>query len=58
MAINVTISKGYAGRMLIIGVGCLCLGAWGAYDFAVDIPKRQQLHEKAALLETCRKFIP
>ena len=54
MAITVTISKGYAWRMLIIGAACVVLGAWGVYDYAVDIPQRQQMHQQAALLELCR----
>ncbi|MHC4218198.1 MAG: SurA N-terminal domain-containing protein [Planctomycetota bacterium] len=54
MAISVTISKGYVWRLIIIGVVCLVLGAWGVYDFAVDIPQRQRLHEQADLLERCR----
>jgi hypothetical protein len=54
MAINVTIARGYAWRMIIIGAACVVLGAWGVYDYAVDIPKRQQLHERGALLEQCR----
>jgi hypothetical protein len=54
MAINITIAKGYAWRMIIMGAVCAALGAWGAYDYAVDIPKRQRLHERGALLELCR----
>jgi hypothetical protein len=54
MAINVTISRGYAWRMILIGATCVVLGAWGVYDYAVDIPRRQQLHERVALLEQCR----
>jgi hypothetical protein len=54
MAINVTISKGYAWRSIIIGTVCVVLGAWGIYDYAVDIPRRQQLHNQAALLEVSR----
>ncbi|MHC4710004.1 MAG: hypothetical protein ACYTA3_06190 [Planctomycetota bacterium] len=50
MAINVTIAKGYAWRMIIIGAVSVVLGAWGVYDYAVDIPQRQMLHERAELL--------
>ena len=54
MAINVTIARGYAWRMIIIGAACVVLGAWGVYDYAVDIPRRQRLLERQALLELCR----
>jgi len=54
MAINVTIARGYAWRMIIIGAACVVLGAWGVYDYAVDIPRRQGLLERQALLELCR----
>jgi hypothetical protein len=54
MAIDITIAKGYAWRMIIMGAVCLVLGAWGAYDYAVDIPRRQRLHEQYALLELSR----
>ena len=53
MAINVTIARGYGWRMIIMGAVCVVLGAWGVYDYMVDIPKRQQLHERGALLELC-----
>ncbi|MHC4082926.1 MAG: hypothetical protein ACYS15_01055 [Planctomycetota bacterium] len=54
MAINVTIARGYAWRMIIIGAACVVLGAWGIYDYAVDIPRRQELQERWALLELCQ----
>ena len=54
MAINVTIARGYAWRMIIIGAACVVLGAWGVYDYAVDIPRRQKLLERQELLELCR----
>jgi hypothetical protein len=54
MAINVTIGKGYAWRMIIIGAASVVLGVWGVYDFAVDIPKRQMLSERAELLTLAR----
>jgi hypothetical protein len=54
MAINVTIARGYAWRMIIIGAVCVVLGAWGVYDYAVDIPRRQRLLERQELLELCR----
>jgi hypothetical protein len=53
MAINVTIARGYAWRMIIIGAASVVLGAWGVYDFAVEIPQRQRLHERAELLTLC-----
>ena len=54
MAINVTIARGYAWRMIIIGAACVVLGAWGVYDYVVDIPRRQKLLERQVLLELCR----
>jgi hypothetical protein len=54
MAIIVTMSKGYAWRMIIIGAASVVLGAWGVYDFAVDIPNRQMLHQRAELLTLCK----
>ena len=54
MAINVTIAKGYAWRMIIIGAASVVLGAWGVYDYAVDIPQRQVLHQRAELLTLCK----
>jgi hypothetical protein len=50
MAINVTIGKAYAWRMIIIGAASVVLGAWGVYDYAVDIPQRQMLTKRAELL--------
>jgi len=50
MAINVTIAKGYAWRVIISGAASVVLGAWGVYDFAVDIPQRQMLSMRAELL--------
>ncbi len=54
MAINVTIAKGYAWRMIIIGAVSVVLGAWGVYDYAVEIPQRQVLHQRAELLTLCK----
>ena len=54
MAMTVTISKGYAWRMLIIGAVCVVLGGWGVYDYSVDIPQRQRLLQHVGLLEQCR----
>jgi hypothetical protein len=57
MAINVTIAKGYAWRMIIIGVASVVLGLWGVYDYAVEIPLRQMLHERAELLTKCKEAL-
>ncbi len=54
MAITAKISRGYALRMVIIGGVCAVLGAWGIYDFAVKIPRRQELSDRLELLRLCK----
>ncbi len=54
MAITAKIARGYAWRMIIIGVVCAVLGAWGVYDYAVKIPRRQMLSDRIELLRLCK----
>ncbi len=54
MAIEATIRRGYAARLIVIAATCGVLGAWGVYDYAVAIPRKQMMYERAQLLRQCR----
>jgi hypothetical protein len=54
MSIRTSIARGYAWRNIILAIVCAVFGAWGAYDYAVDIPRRQQLTARIALIERCK----
>ena len=40
--------------MIIIGAVSGVLGAWGVYDYVIDIPRNQQLSNRRELLEMCQ----
>lgn len=54
MAIEATIAKGYAWRMIIIAVASTVFGLWGVYDYAVAIPRGQEMHDRMELLQICK----
>lgn len=46
MPVTTTIAKSFVGWMLIFTILCLVFGLWGVYDLTVDIPHRQQQHDR------------
>ncbi len=54
MAIEATIRRGYAARLIVIAATCGVLGAWGVYDYVVAIPRKQTMYDRAQLLRLSR----
>lgn len=54
MAIQARVANGYAWRMITIGGVSAVLGMWGVYDYAVKIPRNQELSDRQELLDLCR----
>jgi hypothetical protein len=54
MAIEATIRRGYAARLIVIAAVCGVLGLWGVYDYVVAIPRKQVMFERAELLRQSR----
>ena len=46
MPVTTTIAKSFVGWMLIFMILCLVFGLWGLYDLTIDIPHRQQQHDR------------
>jgi hypothetical protein len=46
MAIQSTVAKGYAARMVFSAVLFLGLGLWGVYDYVVAIPAKQDKYDQ------------
>jgi hypothetical protein len=46
MAIQTTVAKGYAARMVLIAVLCAVFGVWGIYDYVWAIPAQQTRYEQ------------
>ena len=46
MPVTTTLAKSFIGWRLVFLILCLVFGLWGLYDLTVDIPRRQQQHDR------------